>query len=163
MERAELKSVLRATGCAVERGEITFLCDPNWTSGMRAEAELLMKASAATMNVGSGAGWLCVPTGGTGGVVKFARHDEETVSAAVRGFCTHFGMTRVSAVDVLPAHHVSGLMAHLRCTATGGRHLMWDWKKMETGSVPPIRGDDWVLSLVPTQLQRLLGNPDTLA
>ena len=164
MERPELKAVLRATGCAVERGEVTFLCDPNWSPGMRADAELRMKESARTMTVDSGVGWLCVPTGGTGGAVKFARHDEDTVSAAVRGFCAHFGLTRVNAVDVLPAHHVSGLMARVRCAATGGRRLAWDWKQMEAGGVPSIEGDeDWVLSLVPTQLQRLLGNPDTAA
>src|SRR5688500_2091333 len=128
MERAELKAVLRATGCAVERGEITFLCDPNWSRSMRADAELRMNEPAPTMNVDSSVGWLCVPTGGTGGAVKFARHDEETVNAAVRGFCAHFNLTRVNAVDVLPAHHVSGLMARVRCAATRGRHVSWDWK-----------------------------------
>ena len=163
MERAELKTVVRETGCAVERGPITFLCDPNWSPGMRAGAERRMRESARSTDVNSGAGWLCVPTGGTGGAVKFARHDENTLSAAVRGFCSHFGMTRVNAVDVLPAHHVSGLMARVRCAATGGRHLAWDWKQLEAGGVPSIEdNDDWVLSLVPTQLQRLLRNPGTV-
>jgi O-succinylbenzoic acid--CoA ligase len=164
MERAELKAVVRATGCAVERGEIAFLHDPNWSPSMRAEAELKMKESAPTLRTNSGLGWLCVPTGGSGGAVKFVRHDEETLSAAVHGFCAHFGLERVNAVDVLPAHHVSGLMARVRCAATGGRHLAWDWKQMEAGAVPSIDGENnWVLSLVPTQLQRLLENPATVA
>jgi O-succinylbenzoic acid--CoA ligase len=95
--------------------------------------------------------------------VKFARHDEATLGAAVRGFCAHFGMVRVNAIDVLPAHHVSGLMARVRCAATGGRHHAWDWKRLEAGELPELPEGEWVLSLVPTQLQRLLGSPAAVA
>ena len=162
MERAELRAVLRSTGCAVEHGDFVFLCDPNASAAERAEAERQMKSDAAE-NVDSRAGWLCVRTGGSGGVVKFARHDEKTFGAAVAGYCAHFGTTRVNAVDILPAHHVSGLMARVRCAATGGRHLAWDWKRMEQGDTPVLQGEDWVISLVPTQLQRLLGSVQTVA
>jgi O-succinylbenzoic acid--CoA ligase len=93
--------------------------------------------------------------------VRFARHDEETLGAAARGFCGHFGLERVNAVDVLPAYHVSGFMARVRCAVTGGIHLPWAWKGLEAGDCPelPLEGG-WVLSLVPTQLQRLLGGAD---
>src|SRR6187397_1145797 len=110
MERAELNAVLRASGCAQARGKFVFLCDPNWSTNERAEAEIQM-AGAAAQKPDPRGGWLGVRTGGSGGGVKFARHDEATLSAAVRGFRTHFGLTRVNAVDVLPPHHVSGLMA----------------------------------------------------
>ena len=164
MERAELIAWLRATGCAVERGGFFFLCDPHWIAAERAEAERAL-AVADAGGVDASSGWLCVRTGGSGGGVKFARHDERTLGAAVRGFCGHFGLGRVNAVDVLPPHHVSGLMARVRCAATGGEHVAWEWKKLEAGEVPsvPFADGDWVLSLVPTQLQRLLAMQTTRA
>lgn len=157
MERAELIALLRATGCAEERGEFFFLCDPRWGGVERKNAgEALRAASGAA---GAELGWLGVPTGGTSGRVRFARHDERTLGAAARGFCGHFGLKRVNAVDVLPAFHVSGLMARVRCAATGGTHVAWDWKRIEAGETPPLGGEEWVISLVPTQLQRLLRDP----
>jgi o-succinylbenzoate---CoA ligase len=161
MERAELKSLLRATSCAVERGDVVFLCDPNWTAAEREEAERQMAVEVSAAAEADN-GWLCVRTGGSGGTVKFARHDEQTLGAAVGGFCAHFQMARVNAIDVLPAHHVSGLMARVRCDATGGEHRAWDWKRLEAGTVPELPRGEWVLSLVPTQLQRLLRSEATV-
>lgn len=110
-------------------------------------------------------GWLGVPTGGTSGAIRLARHDEQTLSAGVHGFVTHFGFERANAIDVLPPFHVSGLMARLRCAATGGTHVAWDWKRLEAGERPhlaAVRGG-WMLSLVPTQLQRLLASHEATA
>jgi O-succinylbenzoic acid--CoA ligase len=151
MERAELGALVRATGCAVERDGDFFLRDPK---GVAAE----LPARGGAMGGGE-RGWLMIPSGGTSGALKFARHDERTLGAAVEGFCAHFELGRVNAVDVLPAHHVSGLMARVRCAATGGTHVAWEWKKLEAGGTPALRaGEDWVISLVPTQLQRLLAS-----
>ncbi|WP_414664230.1 AMP-binding protein [Horticoccus sp. 23ND18S-11] len=167
MDRAGLTALLRASGCAVERSGAVFLCDPAWSERERAAASALMDRRAAGVEAGDdGLGWLGVRTGGSGGGVKFARHDEHTLGAAVRGFCAHFELSRVNAVNVLPWSHVSGLMAGVRCAMTGGRHVPWDWKRLERGELPsldPAVGDDWVLSLVPTQLQRLLLQPATVA
>jgi o-succinylbenzoate---CoA ligase len=163
VERAELKALLRQSGCAVERGEFTYLSDPKWTPEERRQADAAMAASGRAAREG-GRGWLGVRTGGTSGGLKLARHDEETLGAAVRGFCEHFGLARVNAVNVLPVHHVSGLMSLVRSAATGGRHVAWDWKRLERGDVPILEGlkGDWVISLVPTQLQRLLSSPATV-
>lgn len=151
MERAELIAVLRATGCGEERGGLFFLFDPSL--GPSARPQIAGRQSEITD------GWLCVATGGSSGGLKFARHDERTLTAAVEGFRAHFEFERVNAVDVLPAYHVSGLMARVRCAATGGQHVAWDWKQLEAGSRPPIaQGESWVISLVPTQLQRLLAS-----
>ncbi|MDB6094057.1 MAG: O-succinylbenzoic acid--CoA ligase [Verrucomicrobia bacterium] len=164
MERAQLIEILRATECAEERGGFTFLRDPNWNAADRAAVEALQQSAIRHPQSASAPGWLGVPTGGTsGGGIKFARHDEKTLGAAVRGFCEHFGLKRVNAVGVLPAHHVSGLMARMRCAATGGEHLAWDWKQLERGHWPRVDGNDWVLSLVPTQLQRLIASPEPVA
>lgn len=101
-----------------------------------------------------------IPSGGTSGALKFARHDSETIAAAVRGFCTHFGLSKVNAVGLLPLHHVSGLMAWMRCAITGGTYRSWSWDEIKRGRWPEIRGrESWVISLVPTQLQRLMEVP----
>jgi O-succinylbenzoic acid--CoA ligase len=102
-------------------------------------------------------GWLCLPTGGSSGMVRLARHDQDTLSTAVRGCCEHFHVRQMKAVGVLPLHHVSGLMGWLRCALTGGRYVPWTWTDLEAGRWPETGGGDWFLSLVPTQLQRLLG------
>jgi len=162
VERAQLIQLVRATGSAEERGGFIFLCDPKWGAAERsqlAEMQSQLPAGGALKETG----WLCVPSGGTSGRLKFARHDEETLGAAVSGFCGHFGLTRVNTVDVLPLHHVSGLMARVRSVATGGRHVAWNWKELEAGVRPELamEADGWVLSLVPTQLQRLLGSGES--
>lgn len=156
MERAELEAIVRSCSGAVRRGDGWFLTDPGWTAERRAEAEAVLAQADAGER--EGLGWLGIPTGGTGGALRFARHDEKTLAAAVRGFCAHFGLGRVNAVDVLPAHHVSGLMARVRSAATGGEHRAWSWRQLDAGERPALsaRDEGWVISLVPTQLQRLL-------
>jgi len=177
MEHALLESVLRETGVAQKHGETLFLCDPYWSASQGQAAAAIVatgrgrrpsRVAIADEGAGYLPGWLAIPTGGSSGGLKFARHDERTLGAAVLGFCAHFGVERVNAVDCLPAWHVSGLMARLRCAATGGVHLPWDWKRLEAGdfpNLPPSACENgassglaggWFLSLVPTQLQRLL-------
>jgi o-succinylbenzoate---CoA ligase len=159
MESAELISLLRETRCAEERNRWIFLRDPHWSIDERAAAEA--QFAAAERLPAPDRGWLCIRTGGSSGGLKFARHDEHTITAAVHGFCVHFAMTKVNAVGVLPPWHVSGLMARVRCAATGGRYVGCDWKSLSAGARPEPSGrGDWVLSLVPTQLQRLLTSMD---
>ncbi len=154
MERAELRRLLEATGVAEEREGVFFLCDPRWGTAEREQVRRLQEMRAED---GAGEGWVCVPTGGTSGVIKFARHDERTLAAAARGFVEHFGIQKVNAVDVLPPFHVSGLMARVRCAVSGGTHVAWEWKRLERGERPVVNEEEpWVISLVPTQLQRLL-------
>src|ERR1035437_1408953 len=98
MERAELTKLLRATGCAEEREGFTFLCDPNWSAAERAKVTAVQKGGRRKARGEIETGWLCVPTGGSGGGVRFARHDECTLTAAVQGFCAHFGLERVNAL-----------------------------------------------------------------
>jgi O-succinylbenzoic acid--CoA ligase len=164
MERDSLKALLRASGGAIEHGELFYLGDPSLAPPSEDTAGNLWSA-ADDVPEAEGRGWLRVATGGTSGERRWARHDERTLTAAVRGFCAHFGFTRVNAVDVLPAYHVSGLMARVRCAETGGRHVAWSWKRLESGERPELdlAQGDWVLSLVPTQVQRLLVSPEAVA
>lgn len=159
MERAELIAALRefAGAALVEREGACFLVDPQW--GERERAQWTALAGRRPAGLDGERGWLCIPTGGSSGAMKLARHDERTLGAAVRGFCAHFGEERVDAVGLLPVWHVSGLMAWARCRFTGGKYRAWDWKRVERGERPePARSGAEFLSLVPTQLARLLND-----
>jgi o-succinylbenzoate---CoA ligase len=109
-------------------------------------------------------GWLAIPTGGSSGAMKLARHDGETLGAAVAGFVNHFGVRRAHVVGLLPRHHVGGLLGWLRAMLTGGSYCPADWKEVVRGEWPdlPMRTEadaGWFVSLVPTQLARLLAQP----
>ena len=136
-----------------------FLCDPAWGENERVQvAALLALPPASRLLPPASTGWLMIPTGGSSGQVKFTRHDQDTIAAAVQGFAQHFSLSRVNAVGVLPLYHVSGLMAWMRCVLTSGEYLPLDWKAVEAGTLPvlPAKAQGWTLSLVPTQLERLL-------
>jgi len=135
-------------------GEI-FLGNPAWSDAEQKQVRTLIQAAPPE---NPGRGWLMIPTGGTSGEIKFARHDSATFGAAVRGFTQHFGLARVNAFGVLPLYHVSGLMAWMRCVMTGGEYRSGVWKEIMSGRLPalPETADGWVLSLVPTQLERLM-------
>jgi O-succinylbenzoic acid--CoA ligase len=145
-------------GEAVAAGGTVFIMDPAWGEAEREQFASLTdeKKEIPSPEAGRDTGWLCLPTGGSSGMRRLARHDQNTLSAAVRGCSQHFQTGRINAVGVLPLHHVSGLMAWLRCALTGGRYLPWNWPDMEVGRWPETVRGDWFLSLVPTQLQRLL-------
>lgn len=115
-------------------------------------------------------GWIMVPTGGSSGQIRFAIHTWDTLSAAVEGFQRHFQMQRVNSVCVLPLYHVSGLMQVLRCFLSGGRVAIAPFKAFVPSNVPfnapfnelatlDFDPAGFFLSLVPTQLQRLLDSP----
>lgn len=159
MERTELKRWLKAIAPAAEHGDFVFLNDPQWSPSDRTLTEALGQQA---IHLDGAHGWLCIPTGGTGGSVRFARHDEQTLQASVSGFCLHLEVEKVNAVGVLPSHHVSGLMARIRSAETGGEYRDWDWKRLVNGDYPsiPTQSGPWFISLVPTQLQRLLERSD---
>jgi len=149
-----------ATGRAEKHGGFVFLVDPHWSTIQREVFAASVREADRVGATKMREGWLCIPTGGSSGGLKFARHDEETLGAAAIGFSSHFSMPRVNAVDVLPPWHVSGLMARVRCAMTGGRHRAWTSKQLEAGSVPDLGNPrEWVISLVPTQLHRLMATP----
>ncbi len=175
-EREPARFIARFGESVAARGPV-FLADPNWGEVEREQFQAIIaqtplpESTEAELQAADGQlapldrGWLCIPTGGSSGNLRLARHDSATLAAAVRGFCTHFGVTQVNAVGLLPLHHVSGLMGWMRTVMTGGTYLPWSWKAVEAGdrpALPPGKGD-WFLSLVPTQLQRLLGNTEAEA
>ena len=162
MERARLIAGLRelAGAALIERDGACFLVDPGW--GERERAQWAALAARRPVDWDGCRGWLCVPTGGSSGAMKLARHDEATLGAAAAGFVAHFGVGRVDALGLLPPWHVSGLMAWARCAWTGGVYRTARWKDVEAGGARPPGAGGFV-SLVPTQLARLLGDAEAEA
>ena len=101
-------------------------------------------------------GEILVPTGGSGGRVRFARHSWTTLVRAAQAMCQFFETEIVNSCCVLPLYHVSGLMQAVRSFITGGELLLPRWPSIEAGEFPLIPLQEYFISLVPTQLKRLL-------
>ena len=99
--------------------------------------------------------YLFVRTGGTAGIPRFARHTWATMAAAVQGLQEILGKEPISSWCCLPVWHVGGWMQVVRAVETGGNVLF--------GHYLDLTKEDFefdltrrVVSLVPTQLHRLL-------
>ncbi|MGF1448142.1 MAG: AMP-binding protein [Opitutales bacterium] len=103
-----------------------------------------------------------IPTGGTGGRVKFALHRWATLAASVKATAAFFQLDAIAAPAMLPLHHVSGLMPLVRALETGGVVRLPAAEETLAEGVERFAAEvpGGCLSLVPTQLQRLLtGSP----
>ncbi|MBN3922527.1 2-succinylbenzoate--CoA ligase [Nostoc sp. NMS4] len=103
---------------------------------------------------------IMIPTGGSSGQIKFAIHTWETLIASVQGFTEYFQLKQVNSFCVLPPYHVSGLMQFLRSFTTAGKLAIQKFKAVESGEILNIQQSEFFISLVPTQLQRILENPE---
>ncbi|MBD2538325.1 2-succinylbenzoate--CoA ligase [Coleofasciculus sp. FACHB-SPT36] len=162
-----------AAGCPV------FLCNPNWVKHEWQQVFDLVQPDliwgdcpypltspscrdknrvSATSN-----NWIMIPTGGSSGQIRFAIHTWKTLMASVQGFRQYFQINPVNSFCVLPLYHVSGLMQFMRSFTSGGRLAIVPFKELESSEKCEIDPSEFFLSLVPTQLQRLLHNPDLTA
>jgi o-succinylbenzoate---CoA ligase len=73
----------------------------------------------------------------------------------------HFQQQRVNCYCVLPLYHVSGLMQALRSFLSGGQLVLGTFKEIASGQLSTLQVQHCFISLVPTQLQRLLAQLDT--
>ncbi|WP_138501232.1 2-succinylbenzoate--CoA ligase [Nostoc sp. PA-18-2419] len=103
---------------------------------------------------------IMIPTGGSSGQIKFAIHTWETLIASVQGFTKYFQLNQVNSFCVLPLYHVSGLMQFMRSFTSAGKLVIQPFKALESGQILNIQPSEFFISLVPTQLQRLLQNPE---
>ncbi|MCV3215004.1 2-succinylbenzoate--CoA ligase [Plectonema radiosum NIES-515] len=106
---------------------------------------------------------IMIPTGGSSGKIKFAIHTWDTLMASVKGFTEYFQLNQVNSFCVLPLYHVSGLMQFMRSFTTGGKLAIFPFKQVESSPIYHLEPSEFFISLVPTQLQRLLQNPDLTA
>ena len=173
---AHLREALRAH----DAGLPVFLGNPHWAGAEREEAARQIPRGTTILGTtleprGLGTcdfplnwrGRVMIPTGGTGGKVKFIIHSGETLRAAALGLRDALvarGLSPVlHGVTCTPPWHVSGFMPALRARVTGGRHQVIDGRFPETSALPsldlPTDGTR-VISLVPAQLTRLLAHAD---
>ncbi|NET63836.1 MAG: 2-succinylbenzoate--CoA ligase [Moorea sp. SIO1G6] len=99
---------------------------------------------------------IMIPTGGSSGKIRFAIHTWETLMASVAGFHQYFGNKPVNSFCVLPLYHVSGLMQFMRSLTTGGRMVILPFKALKAGQGRDIDPKEFFISLVPTQLAKLI-------
>jgi O-succinylbenzoic acid--CoA ligase len=123
----------------------------NWSAKEKTSKNTLSTAIPQT---------IMIPTGGSSGKIKFAIHTWSTLMASVRGFSEYFQIESVNSCCVLPLYHVSGLMQFIRSLTTGGKLLILPFPEIVSGQIPAIDPSEYFISLVPTQLQRLLENPE---
>lgn len=102
---------------------------------------------------------ILIPTGGSSGKIRFATHTWGSLIASVQGFQEFFQVQQIHSCCLLPLYHVSGLMQFLRSFTSGGQLLVQPFKQVEQTGQIPIDPSEFFLSLVPTQLQRLLDSP----
>lgn len=93
---------------------------------------------------------ILIRTGGSSGQLKFCIHNADTLWAAAQAQADFLGIRHNFCV--LPLWHVSGLMQLLRSFVKGGRLHVGDLKQSRL----PVVEEDTVVSLVPTQLHRLM-------
>jgi len=156
-----------ASFAAVHHGVPVILANPKW---QRVEWErvvtlvnpaLIFGQSPISAAARAGiqhpkAGTILIPTGGSSGGVKFAIHRWETLVAACEGLSSFIGPSPIHCCCVLPLFHVSGLMQLVRSFVTGGQIAFPDFKALQAGTFPDLPTNSLCLSLVPTQLQRLM-------
>lgn len=133
--------------------------DRLWGEVPALEGISIAKQSPEPDSTLSGRSLILIPTGGSSGGIRFVMHTWETLAASVQGFQTYFGRSALHACCVLPLYHVSGLMQFLRAYHSGGVVTVMPFHALASGHLPAHNPAQSFLSLVPTQLARLLPSP----
>lgn len=107
-------------------------------------------------------GSILIPTGGSTAGVKFAAHTWQTLLAACNGLSELLGEGPIHSCCVLPLFHVSGLMQLVRSFVTAGHIIFTDFKALQAGQLPDFSPGALCLSLVPTQLQRIMAQQNSV-
>lgn len=102
---------------------------------------------------------ILIPTGGTSGTIKFAVHTWGTLVASAEGLRRYFNRSQIHSFCILPLFHVAGLMQFMRSLTSGGKLAIFPWRSLVSGNYPDLDISDFFISLVPTQLHRLLQDP----
>jgi o-succinylbenzoate---CoA ligase len=151
-----------------------FLCNPDWGEAERLQVahltDYFQDNDAHGLDRQQYKGSIMIPTGGSSGQVKFARHTWNTLSASVWGFQSFYELTKINTLCTLPLYHVSGLMQLWRSLLTDGQLWLINFRDLcsyfarSIDFDRAITGQNYLISLVPTQLAKLLDlDPDWLS
>lgn len=97
-------------------------------------------------------GYIMIPTGGSGGKVRFAMHTWDNLVASATATAAFLGKKKINSICLLPLYHISGLMQIIRAFLSGGEVLFDPLDSFD--NTHNFQG--FCLSLVPTQLKRLM-------
>lgn len=140
---------------ALEAGRNSALIDPGWPADWHGP----MRAATDSLPVAEGPAIL-IATSGTSGMPKFCIHDLKTLGSAAEAFSVRFGCRGIiNCVNILPENHVGGLMPVLRSAACGGRVHFADYRDAASLRAAPFALGSAAISVVPTQLRRMLAVP----
>lgn len=148
-----------------ERAAAYRILQPNliWPAEVACEGNLSSASASSVASSGSSRmtslsrplNAILIPTGGTSGRIKFAHHTWTTLLTAASSFCQTFSWP-AHTYCVLPVYHVSGLMQVLRAWLSQAQVAIAPFKTLETQPALVENPAGWYISLVPTQLARLL-------
>lgn len=159
---------------AVHLGAPVILANPKWgklerkefqklaTPVLEVSSEGMVLQSNTSGRIPLSKGSIYVPTGGSTGGVKLAEHTWESLSTAALGLQNFLGGGSIDSVCCLPLFHVSGLMQVVRSFVTQGRiYFVRPRNSFET-ILQSFDSEGFCISLVPTQLRRVLKNESTV-
>lgn len=164
-----------------------FLCNPNWGKKEWEEVVNLVQPditwglenySKYQYNNSISQSWemnklinkhknlIMIPTGGSSGKIKFTIHTGNTLTASLQGMKEYFAVDTINSFCILPLYHVSGFMQFFRSFITGGKLVITSLKELENINIDnmkspiqlQIKAEEFFISLVPTQLQKILEN-----
>lgn len=137
---------------------------PTWTKPEQSEATRIINP---TLTISGKGEWhspakpnpkpnpsplIAIATGGSSGRQRFALHNWQTLTTAAQAQSADLGP--IHSICTLPLFHVSGLMQLIRSLLTDGTWQPIAFRDLLDSGLPPQ--PNCCLSLVPTQLQRLL-------
>jgi o-succinylbenzoate---CoA ligase len=164
------------------QGRLALLINPAWGTRERRQVEAIVRSRhslwqgaesllAADISPAE-KGLIAIATGGSSGQLRFAVHSWSTLLAAAQAATDFFGPELngepMRCLCTLPLHHVSGLMQAVRVLGLNPADRnaldpmsptplkLADWKDLEGGGWSRFEPQGYLISLVPTQLQRLL-------
>lgn len=155
---------------AVSTNVPIFLANPDWKESEWAQVLDQMYPAiifGESKNVGPRShlndnsklqGYIMIPSGGSSGKVRFAMHTWETLTVSAKATVSFLGAIKMNSLCVLPLYHISGLIQVVRALVTNGEVFFKPLEVIQEGY--DMR--NVCLSLVPTQLERLLNNPDAV-
>ncbi len=143
---------------ALAAGRNVVLVGPDWPPADLQEAERRVGAFSRTPEA---ARWreaegplVLIATSGTTGERRFAVHAESTLRAAAEAFVERFGAAAAASWNVLPLHHVGGLMTLVRALVAEAPWGHGHYRSLcEEAPPSALRAS---LSLVPTHPHRLM-------
>lgn len=101
---------------------------------------------------------IMIPTGGSGGKVRFAMHSLDNLYKSAVSTASFLKRDRINSLCLLPLFHISGLIQIIRASVTDGDILFDRLESFDKNH----NFKEYCISLVPTQLERFMQNPDCL-